>query len=149
MKVEIRLDPDCESPKVIIVAAEMTEEIQALANTVAAQTQSRPAHLMGYTGGSAQILEPTDIVRIYASAQKLFAVIGDREYALKARLYEMEEQLDPKLFVRISQSELINLKQVEKFELNLQGTICVKFKNGQVSYVARRHVVRIKKTLGM
>ena len=51
--------------------------------------------------------------------------------------------------MRISNSEMINLKTVRSFDLSLAGTICVSLKNGETAYVSRRYVSRIKEALGM
>ena len=65
------------------------------------------------------------------------------------RLYEIEERLNPHQFVRISNSEIINLKRVDNFDLSFTGTICVKLSNGTTTYVSRRYVAKIKKILGI
>jgi DNA-binding LytR/AlgR family response regulator len=68
---------------------------------------------------------------------------------LRLRLYEIEERLDNNNFVRISNSDIINLKKVKGFDLSLAGTICVILSNGTVTYVSRRFVARIKQLLGI
>ena len=92
---------------------------------------------------------PTEIVRIYAAVGKVFAVTDKKEYVLRMRLYEAEEKLGGKGFVRISNSEIINIKKAKKFDLSTAGTICVSLSNGNVSFVSRRYVSKIKKTLGI
>ena len=79
----------------------------------------------------------------------MFAATDKGEYTLRLRLYEMEERLNPKQFVRISNSEIINLKKVKNFDLNFAGTICVELVNGTKTYVSRRFVSRIKTILGI
>ena len=65
------------------------------------------------------------------------------------RLYEAEEQLDQTRFVRISNSEIINLKMAKRFDLSFSGTICVNLAGGQTAYVSRRYVAKIKRLLGI
>ncbi len=74
---------------------------------------------------------------------------GDKEYVLRLRLYEAEERLNGKDFVRISNSEIINIKKAIKFDLSTAGTICVSLSNGNISFVSRRYVTKIKNTLGI
>ena len=64
------------------------------------------------------------------------------------RLYEIEEKLCSGNFVRISNSEIINLKKVKNFDLSFTGTILVRLSDGSTSYVSRRYVSKIKKILG-
>jgi DNA-binding LytR/AlgR family response regulator len=63
-------------------------------------------------------------------------------------LYELEERLDNR-FVRISNSEIVNLKKVKSLDLSFVGTICMELSNGEVSYVSRRYVSKMKKILGL
>lgn len=79
----------------------------------------------------------------------MLAVTGKGEYTVRIRLYEIEERLNPGQFVRISNSEIINLKKVKNFDLSFTGTICVELVNGMTTYVSRRYVSKVKKILGI
>lgn len=146
MKVEVTLDENCLETKVIILTKKMTEEITTLMQRL---SDHIPQEIVGFDGDVVRLLEPADIVRIYAAIGKVFAVIGDKEYILRLRLYEAEERLNGKGFVRISNSEIINIKKAKKFDLSTVGTICVSLANGNESFVSRRYVTKIKKTLGI
>lgn len=146
MKIEIQLDENCSETRVIIVTEKMTNEITALMQRLSEET---PQGIVGFDGDTVLILEPTDLVRIYAAVGKVFAVTDKKEYVLRLRLYEIEERLNGKGFVRISNSEIINIKKAKKFDLSTVGTICVSLANGDVSFVSRRYVTKIKKTLGI
>lgn len=146
MKVEVTLDENCLETKIIILTKKMTEEITTLMQRL---SDHIPQEIVGFDGDVVRLLEPADIVRIYAAVGKVFAVIGDKEYILRLRLYEAEERLNGKGFVRISNSEIINIKKARKFDLSTVGTICVSLANGNVSFVSRRYVTKIKKTLGI
>ena len=105
--------------------------------------------ISGYKDEKIEILEPADLIRIYANSGKVFAVTGKGEYTLQLRLYEAEERLPSNQFIRISNSEIINLKKVNNFDLSFTGTICVKLSNGIITYVSRRYVPKLKKILGI
>ena len=68
---------------------------------------------------------------------------------LKARLYELEERLAKKNFIRISNSEIVNFSKIKNFDLSLAGTITIIFKDGSKTYVSRRYVKKIKQFLGI
>ena len=70
-------------------------------------------------------------------------------FRLRMRLYQAEEKLTGMRFVRISNSEIINLNKTENFDLSFVGTIQVKLKNGDTTFVSRRYVSEIKKILGI
>ncbi len=146
MQLEVKIDSSCIEPKVIILTASMTEDVNIILNRLSDQT---PQVISGSRDNKIEVIEQADLIRIYASAGKVFAVTHKGEYALRLRLYEIEERLPPHQFVRISNSEIINLKNVNNFDLSLTGTICVKLANGTITYVSRRYVSRLKKILGI
>ena len=45
--------------------------------------------------------------------------------------------------------KIINLDQTANFDLSFAGTIQVKLKNGETTFVSRRYVSEIKKILGI
>lgn len=146
MKIEIRIDKNCDEPKVIVVTDKVTDEI----NEIVARLSDKPSQILaGFKDGQAAVLEPEQIYRIYASDGKVYAETGNGTYSLRLRLYEVEQRLTSRSFARISNSELINLKKVRSFDLSLVGTICVSLSNGTVSYVSRRYVSKIKQLLGL
>ncbi|MCM1039224.1 MAG: LytTR family transcriptional regulator [Ruminococcus sp.] len=146
MQIEIKVDDSYVEPKIIIMTAAVTEEIRHIMKKL---SEDAPQIISGIKDDKVEVLELTDLVRIYANTGKVYAVTTKGEYTLRRRLYELEERLDVKSFVRISNSEIINLKKVDHFDLSFTGTICVKMTNGDVTYVSRRYVSRIKKILGI
>lgn len=52
-------------------------------------------------------------------------------------------------FVRISNSEIVNLRRVNNFDLSYAGTIRVSLNNGDTAFVSRRYIPKIKKVLGL
>lgn len=146
MKIEVKWDETATEPRVLILTDRMTEEVQAVLKLL---SKEQPNVLAGFYGDSVTMLPHEDLLRIYAANQKVYAVTERGEYTLRLRLYEAEERLDKRSFLRISHSEIVNLKKVESFDLSLTGTICVKFKNGSTSYVSRRYIAKIKDALGI
>ncbi len=146
MQIEIKLDPSCTEPKVTVTAAAMDETVRQIVDRL---QEAPPQVLTGLREGKWQVLAPEDLIRLYAATGKVYAVTAQGEYSLRLRLYELEERLDPRRFVRISHSEIVNLDKVRCFDLNLAGTICVALADGSVTYVSRRYVAKIKKILGV
>ena len=108
MQIEIKIDDSCTEPKVIILTDKVTDEINDILNTLSSKT---PEVITGFFNDLAEILSPDDIIRIYAESGKTFATVNKKEYIIRRRLYELEEQLTKHSFVRISNSEIINLKR--------------------------------------
>lgn len=146
MKIELKIDEQCTETKVIVITNKLTEDISALMKRL---TEETPQSIVGFDGNNVLLLDPSDIVRIYSAIGKVFAVTHSNEYILRLRLYEVEEKLCGADFVRISNSEIINIRKTEKFDLSMSGTIRVSLSNGDVCFVSRRYVAKIKKTLGI
>lgn len=146
MQVEIKIDSSYTIPKIIILTASMTDDVSSIVKQL---SEDVPQIISGYKDEKVEILEQTDFIRIYANAGKVFAVTNKGEYILRLRLYELEKRLPPDQFIRISNSEIINLKKVNHFDLSFTGTICVKLSNGTTTYVSRRYVSKLKKILGI
>ena len=146
MQVEIKIDDSCIEPRVIIITDKVNDEINDILNTLSSKT---PEIITGFYNDLAEILSPDNIIHIYSAGGKTFASVSKKEYILRQRLYELEEQLTKHSFVRISNSEIINLKKVRNFDLSLSGTIGVTLSDGTATYVSRRYVSKIKQVLGL
>lgn len=130
MQIEIKIDSSCTDPKIIVLTDKMTDEINSIIRKL---SEESPQLLSGFREDTLEILEQTDIIRIYSASGKVFAVTNNGEYTLRLRLYELEDRLVTSSFVRISNSEIINLKKVKGFDLSFSG----------------RYVSKIKQVLGI
>lgn len=146
MQVEVKIDESCRELRVIVLTDAITEEVDALLQRISKQP---PQLLAGFRADAVTLLQEDEILRVYASAGKVYAVTGRGAYVLRLRLYEAEERLGTRSFVRISGSEIINLKKVRGFDLSLAGTIRVSLSDGSTTYVSRRYVSKIKEKLGI
>ena len=146
MKVEIKIDDSYIEPKILILTAAMTEDVNLILNKLSENT---PQVISGCKNEKIEVIEQEDLIRIYAGSGKVVAVTEKGEYTVRFRLYEIEKRLNHNQFVRISNSEIINLKKVNNFDLSFTGTIRVELTNGTAAYVSRRYVSKIKKILGI
>lgn len=144
MKIEVQLDAHYSEVTVRILTDRISREVQELMDRI---TLSTTDLLLGFQKEEAVPLSLEEIIRVYTSSGKVYAVTEEGEYQLRYRLYEVEERVNSKYFVRISQSEIVNLRKVKRFDLSLTGTIGVLFSDGSFSYVSRRFVSKIKQCL--
>ncbi|MBE7006704.1 MAG: LytTR family transcriptional regulator [Ruminococcaceae bacterium] len=146
MQFEVKIDETVTEPKVLILTDKITNEVNDLVRKLA---ENERQIIAGFRGDTVTLLDEKELLRVYASGGRVYAVTAGGEYVLRLRLYELEERLRPFSFVRISNSEIINLKRVRSFDLSLVGTICVTLSDGSKAYVSRRYVPKIKEVLGI
>lgn len=148
MKVEIRIVPEREEPAVVLETPAMTAQAEELAARIAALAPEPPTL---WQGDRAVRCPAADILRFYTADKGVLAQLADgRVCTVRLRLYELEERLDGHAFVRISQSEIVNLKRVTALDLSLSGTIKITLAgSAAVCYASRRYVKKIKQALGL
>ena len=133
-----------EEEKVLIYAHDRTrlvEDIEAL-------VLSSEVDLTGNYDSEIIKIDINDVVCFISENNKVFALIGDKKYQIKYRLYQIEE-LNLNLFIKINQSCLANKTKIKKFETTIGGALKVVFKNGYIDYIARRELKNVKKRMGL
>ena len=146
MKISVQLDNNQKEMEILIKTAVIDDSVNAIIEKL---KDEKPKIMVGFMDGIAKVLNETHIIRVYSANKKVYAVTQNSEYNLKMPLYEVIQRVNQNDFVRISNTEIINLKQVVEFDLSFTGTICIKLSNGNISYVSRRYVTHIKQTLGI
>lgn len=148
MKLNIKIDTSVEEPEALIITPRMSEEVNKIVDYIG-RLNGEPTVISDVKDDKVEILEQGEFIRAYAEGGKVFVRTEKGLYQIRLRLYELEERLDGSIFVRISNSEIVNLKKVKSIDLSFVGTICMEMSNGDVSYVSRRYVSKIKKILGL
>lgn len=146
MRIKVEIDANCKEPDIIIRTSEMTDEISDIVQKLSVSQQKL---LAGFADDSVELLDIVEIIRFYSAKQKVFAQTKSREFIIRLRLYELEERLDKSLFVRISNTEIVNMKAIKKMDLSFAGTISITLSNEVTTYVSRRYMTKIKQVLGI
>ena len=115
MKLNIKIDAGAKEPEIMITTAHMTEDINRVVDFVS-RLDDAPTIITGIREDKVELLDPDAIVKIYAEDSKVFAQTDKWMYQIRLRLYEAEERLDSSKFVRISNSEIVNLSMCSEFD---------------------------------
>lgn len=146
MKVIVKIEPGLNEPYAEIHAASINSELQQAINSLGTEK----GHILtGIKDKRVYILDEAEIVSFYCEGQIVFAKTATEKFAMKIRLFEIEEQLKGSRFIRISNSAIVNVDMISNLELYFNGTICVRLKNGETEYSSRRYVSKIKHYFGM
>ena len=99
------------------------------------------------TLSSSQLIDKNDIVIVSKSGRYLSVKTINGEYAVNEPLYRFEDKLDPVWFIKISQSEIVNLRHVKGWSLSKSGIITIEMVNGIKSFTSRRYARQIREVL--
>lgn len=146
MDVEIKLDPNFKTPKLVIYTSEITNQISEIIKKL---SNNNSMLLLGFDDKKIFIINPNDVFSIFTENTKILARSTQGLFILKNRLYEIDENPPNESFVRISNSEIVNFSKVSSLDTSITGTITLNFMNGEKTFVSRRYVEKIKKFLGV
>lgn len=146
--IDVIIDEKYVDPKVTIQTKEKTAQVEniiyAIENVSENDFPAIPAHL---DTERVEILSQRDIFRAYREGRKVMVQTFDKTYTVRKSLTSLEEDLNSDRFFRISQSEIVNLHKVKRFDISIIGTIGIEFDNGTKSWAARSRVKAIKALL--
>ena len=146
MRLEINVNKDEHDERIVIYATEITEELQKLINEI--ETSIQDTKLYGRKDDEIYPLHMERMIRFYTENKQVFAEDEQNYYRIDKRLYQLENML-PNQFIRISQSEIINIHYIKKLKQELSGFIKISLINGVSIYSSRRYVKIIKGALGL
>ena len=89
-------------------------------------------------GGCIVPVPVTEIERVQACDDVVLVFAGGRTYRLGVTLAELEERLDPKRFVRVHRSHLVNLDQVVSFAPTEDARLLVTLRSGNTLFASRQ-----------
>ncbi len=144
VKINIRINPDLIEPFAEIHTRELTVEIQEMIERINHKTV-----LTAVKDQKIYILNPAEVVCFFTESQRVMARTASETFALKLKLYELEQMLGETSFVRISNSVIANVNYIKNISIAFNGTLDVKFKDGSTEFVSRRYVSKIKDYLGL
>lgn len=142
MDIKVFIDKE-RSEEIIIYAHEKTELINEIERLVAENN----FNLFGYIENEAKKLNLSAVNCFITENNKVYA-LTDEKLQIKLRLYQLEDMLDEN-FIKINQSCIANIKQIESVKATFSGAISVVFKNGYQDYISRRNLKNVKERLGV
>ena len=145
--IDVILDSNYMDPKITIHTKERTEEIDAIIEAIEAASENEYPRIPVSQDDRVILLPQREIIRVHTQGRKLEIETDKGSYMVGRTLSSLEEVLNEDRFIRISQSEIINLYKVKRFDIGLMGTIGVEFENGTKSWVARSRVKMVKEML--
>ena len=143
MDIKIKRISSEERECTVICCHEVNERVREIVSFV----KSRQGQLSGSMDGKQYEIPITDIYYVEAVENKVFIYSLKRVYETKMKLYEMEEVLLHKHFLRASKSILLNLMKVTAIKPALNGRFTAILQNEEQIMISRKYVPELKKKL--
>ena len=146
MDIEIKIDEKFSEPKIVIYTKQMDKDLSEIIDNISIIDKKT---LKAFKDEKMYILNQKDIETIYSENSKIYVRCNNELYTIKKRLYELENMLNKKSFIRISNSEIINFDKVENIDFKILGTLVINFKSKNKANASRRYIPKLKEFLGI
>lgn len=128
MKITILdVEPGNEE-EIIVKCNEIDEDIKSFLNHWK-QGRGNRNKINVYLNGEIHLIEPEEVYYFESVDQKVFAYCKSQVYESKSKLYELEEQLSGRDFLRTTKSMILNLNKIKSISPALGGRFEALLKN--------------------
>ena len=135
---------ELDKPEILEIRChEISDEVRE----IVAFVKSRQGQLTGTADDRMYEISVSDIFYIESVDNKTFIYCKNREYETKQKLYELEEILREKHFLRVSKSVLLNLMKVSSIKPTLNSRFTAVLFSGEQVIISRKYVPELKKAL--
>ena len=143
MKLEARKIPESEPETVEVRYHWITDEIQEIISFV----KSRQGQLSAVREGKRYEVPVVDLFYAESVDDRLFLYTAADSYEIRMKLYELEDLLKHRSFLRVSKSMVVNLMKITSVRPALNGRFSAVLKNGEEIIISRKYVPALKQIL--
>ncbi len=143
MLTKITKTPSNQPEIVEIHCHKVSDEVKE----ILAFVKSRQGQLTGSMDDMQFEIPVGDIFYIESVDNKTFAYTQSEVYELRQKLYEVEDLLREKHFLRTSKSTLLNLMKISAIKPALNGRFTAVLFSGEETVISRKYVPELKKAL--
>lgn len=144
MKVEVHIDSHFQGEAVTITAPTLSTRVEKIRDFV--EELDQKGRLRAKKDGETYLVETHLFHRFYIENRQVVGETKDDHFILTGPLYQLSEDL-PIYFLKISQSEIINTKEIDHLHFTSSGSVQIYLKNGNLTYSSRRYLKAIKEKL--
>ena len=143
MELKVKRIPSEESEVLEIRCHKVTDEIQEIVSFV----KSRQGQLSTMQEGQRVEIPLVDIFYAESVDNRLFVYTAKENYEVRLKLYELEDMMRGKTFIRVQKGMLLNLMKVKSIKPALSGRYTALLKNGEQIVISRKYVQSLKNAL--
>ncbi|HEY1465314.1 MAG TPA: LytTR family transcriptional regulator DNA-binding domain-containing protein [Terriglobales bacterium] len=124
--------------------------LKNLAESLQQASTEYPSRIASRLGDRLWFIDLSRVTHFYAADKLTYAVSGNKAYCVDSAITELEKKLDPRKFVRIHRSSLVNLDWIKEVASLPGGTLSVRLKDEKETelIVARDRARQFKERAG-
>lgn len=146
MKIQIEVDPQLATSKVIIRCPEMNQEVLNMQKQIM-DTIFQNETIIFYQQEKEFYFPVHSVLFFETAGNGIEAHTSKNVFLVKYKLYELEE-LVPAYFLRVSKSTILNTREIYSITKNLTASSVVEFQNSHKKvYVSRNYYKALKGAL--
>ena len=145
MRIIIETTEEAEDTVITIRCREKSAYIDRL--VAAAYMVDR--QIMVTRGGEVLPLDLERVLYMESVDGRCFVYTQEEIYECGSKLYELEQQLGPYLFVRANKSGIVNLKKIQSIQTYVNRRLLLTMENGEQMIASRQYAENIKRLLGL
>jgi len=127
---------------------EFGQRVMKMVAGAAPASERRLDRLVVKSGGTTRFIRAIDIDWIEAAGVYVTLHVGGKELLYRAALNDLADRLDPRRFVRVHRSALVNIESIIQLEPMSHGEFEAVIKNGSRARVSRTYRTLLEKRLG-
>ena len=145
MKINIDVDSKYEDIGVDIHVPSLTQEVEKIISLM----RMMDMQIAVKKSNETVLLDVGDIFYIEAVERNTFIYTEKETYESSLKLYEFEQQLSEKDFIRISKQSVLNLRKVKSLRSDINRKIRVTLLNDEQIIVSRMYSDELRNRLGV
>ena len=145
MKINLDIDGKYDDIEVIIRAPHLNNDIERMV----AMMRMIDMQIAVRKDNETVLLDTDKILYVEAVDRKTFVYTNVDTYESELKLYELEQQLIERDFLRISKQSIVNLSKIRSLKTDVNRKIRITLQNGEQIVVSRMYSDELRRKLGL
>lgn len=145
MKINLDIDGKYDDIEVIIRAPHLNNDIERMV----AMMRMIDMQIAVRKDNETFLLDTDKILYVDAVDRKTFVYTNTETYESELKLYELEQELVERDFLRISKQSIVNLRKIKSLKTDVNRKIRITLQNGEQIVVSRMYSDELRRKLGL
>ncbi|MCR5339882.1 MAG: LytTR family transcriptional regulator DNA-binding domain-containing protein [Saccharofermentans sp.] len=145
MKINLDIDGKYDDTEITIRAPHLNSDIER----IVAMMRMIDMQIAVRKDNETYLLETDRILYIEAVDRKTFVYTATESYESELKLYELEQDLIARDFLRISKQSIVNLRKIKSLKADVNRKIRITLQNGEQIVVSRMYSDELRRKLGL